>query len=57
MARNRDIEEPIEIVEDESVSTMNFEMGLVIGTTTVLIGAIFFVLVALRDHYGAGPLS
>ncbi|MEZ5990434.1 MAG: hypothetical protein R3F30_15230 [Planctomycetota bacterium] len=57
MARNREIEEPIEIVEDESASKLNFDVGIAIATTVVLLGAIVFVMIALRDHYGAGPLA
>lgn len=57
MARNRDIQEPVEIIEDDSGPGLGMDAGLIFGTTLVLFAAIVFVLIALKDHYNAGPLS
>ena len=57
MARNSDIPEPVEIIEDESGPGLGMDAGLIFGTTVVLLAAIVFVMIALKDHYAAGPLS
>ena len=57
MARNRDIQEPIEIIEDDSGPGLGLDAGLIIGTTVVLFVSIVFLVIALKDHYNAGPLS
>ena len=57
MARNRDIQEPVEIIEDDSGPGLGMDAGLIFGTTVVLLAAIIFVMIALNTHYSAGPLS
>ena len=57
MARNSDIQEPVEIIEDDSGPGLGMDAGLIFGTTIVLLAAIIFVVMALNDHYAAGPLA
>lgn len=57
MARNRDIQEPVEIIEDDSGPGLGMDAGLIFGTTFVLLTAIVFIMIALKTHYAAGPLS
>jgi len=57
MARNSDIQEPVEIIEDDSGPGLGMDAGLIFGTTLVLFAAIVFVMIALKNNYGAGPLA
>ncbi len=57
MARNSDIQEPVEIIEDDSGPGLGMDAGLIFGTTVVLLTAIIFCMIALGNHYNAGPLG
>ncbi|GEM_PF-3768294 len=51
--------EPVAAVEviDEEGKGASFEMGIVITTTILLIGAVVLVMKALGNDYGVGPFG
>jgi hypothetical protein len=57
-ARNEEVvEEPVEVVEEDSGPGMGIDIGICALTTITLIVAVGFLWSALGSHYGVGPLG
>ena len=57
MAKMKQEVAQVEVVEEAAGPTVGIDVGIIIGTTLCLVTAIVFMLMALKDHYGAGPLA
>lgn len=57
MAKMRKEVTEVEVVEEVEGPTVGIDVGIIIGTTLCLLTAIVFMLMALKSHYGAGPLA
>jgi hypothetical protein len=57
MAKVRETVTQVEVLDETEGPVIGIDVGIVLGTTLCLLTAIVFLLLALKSHYGAGPLA
>jgi tetrahydromethanopterin S-methyltransferase subunit G len=57
MAKVKETVTQVEVLDETEGPVIGIDVGIVLGTTLCLLTAIVFLLLALKSHYGAGPLA
>lgn len=57
MAKVKETVTQVEVLDETEGPVVGIDVGIVLGTTLCLLTAIVFLLLALKSHYGAGPLA
>lgn len=50
-------DEPFELIEDEGGPGLGIDFGIILGSTILLLTGVVLVMLALGEHYAAGPFG